>query len=385
VKRLLLLVGAIVFVDTMLYAALVPLLPHYAHRFDLSKTGAGVLVATYAAGVLLAGLPGGVAAGRYGPKRATMAGLVLMACASVAFALAGSVWTLGIARGLQGFGSGFSWAGGLAWLMAGTPRERRGELLGTALGAAVFGALFGPVLGAIASGIGTAAAFGSVALLVVGLLVRAAGTPGAPREPYSLRALPAAFRERRFAAGLWLMLLAALLFGVLDVLVPLRLAAHGLGAAGIGAIFLSAAALEAALGPLLGRFSDRRGRRLPVQLGLAASVAVSAALAFSGRPLAVVPFTLCAGLAYGSLFTPGLALVSHGAEHVGLGQGVGFGVMNAAWAMGNVLGPALGGALAQSSGDRIPYALAAVVCLLSLVAVSRGARRRTAARLAAQD
>src|SRR2546430_5829470 len=61
-----------------------------------------------------------------------------------------SAWTLGLARLLQGIGSVFSWAGGLAWLVGSGPRERRGELLGGAMGAAVFGALLGPVLGAVA-------------------------------------------------------------------------------------------------------------------------------------------------------------------------------------------------------------------------------------------
>ena len=44
-RRLLLLVCALVAVDTMLYAALTPLLPHFAHSLHLSKAGAGVLVA----------------------------------------------------------------------------------------------------------------------------------------------------------------------------------------------------------------------------------------------------------------------------------------------------------------------------------------------------
>ena len=65
-RRLLLLVGALVFVDTMLYSALAPLLPHLAVELDLSKTRAGVLVAAYAAGALLGGLPGGVASARLG-------------------------------------------------------------------------------------------------------------------------------------------------------------------------------------------------------------------------------------------------------------------------------------------------------------------------------
>ena len=52
-RRLLLLVSALVLVDTMLYAALTPLLPHYAERFGLSKQGAGALVAAYAIGALV--------------------------------------------------------------------------------------------------------------------------------------------------------------------------------------------------------------------------------------------------------------------------------------------------------------------------------------------
>ncbi len=44
-RRLLLLVGAIVLVDTMFFAALTPLLPHYVHALHLSKAGAGVLSA----------------------------------------------------------------------------------------------------------------------------------------------------------------------------------------------------------------------------------------------------------------------------------------------------------------------------------------------------
>ncbi len=58
-KRLLLLVGAIVLVDTMFYAALTPLLPHYAEELGLSKTGAGVLAGSYAFGALVAGIPAG--------------------------------------------------------------------------------------------------------------------------------------------------------------------------------------------------------------------------------------------------------------------------------------------------------------------------------------
>src|SRR5258706_15218954 len=168
-RRLLLLVSVLVFVDTMLYAALTPLLPHFANEFGLSKLSAGMLVAAYPAGALVGGLPGGAAAARLGPRRAVLVGLAGMGLASLGFALADSFWTLFAARLLPGVGSAFTWAGAFAWLVAAAPRERRGQLLGTAMGAAVFGALFGPVIGATAALVGRAAVFSALAALAVGL------------------------------------------------------------------------------------------------------------------------------------------------------------------------------------------------------------------------
>ena len=52
-RRLLLLTSAIVFFDTLFFAALTPLLPHYADALGLDKTGAGVLAAAYPAGAFL--------------------------------------------------------------------------------------------------------------------------------------------------------------------------------------------------------------------------------------------------------------------------------------------------------------------------------------------
>jgi MFS family permease len=48
---------------------------------------------------------------------------------------------------------------------------------------------------------------------------------------------------------------------------------------------------------------------------------------------------------------------------------MGFGVMNAAWAVGAVAGPALGGAIAGATGDSIPFILSALLCAAALVVV----------------
>jgi MFS family permease len=372
-------VGALVAVETMLFAALTPLLPHFAEEFGFSKSRVGVLVAAYAAGALVGGIPGGMLASRIGGQRAVLLGLGLMGIASLGFAFAGSFATLFTARFIQGCAGGCLWAGAFAWLLAVAPRDRRGELLGTAMGAAVFGALLGPVLGAAAALAGRGPVFAGLAAVAVLLGVWAMRLESAPAEMPSISALIRALRHPRFMAGLALMGLPSLLFGVLAVLAPLHLSAAGWGAAAIGAVWLVGAALETVQAPLIGRLSDRRGRFLPVRISLVAGALVSVLLAIGFRPLGYAPLIVLACLAYGMLFTPAFALIADGADEVGLAQGMAFGLMNAAWATGAMIGPAAGGAIANVTGDWIPFVLAAALCVTALDAVQRPRSRNDGA------
>jgi MFS family permease len=377
-RRLLLLVCALVWVDTMLYAALTPLLPHFVHDLHLTKAGAGVLVAAYAAGALVGGLPGGAAAARLGARRAVLVGLALMGLASLGFAFAHGFWPLAAARFLQGVGSGFTWAGAFAWLLAAAPSERRGQLIGTALGAAVFGALLGPVVGAAAALLGRDVVFTAIAALAVVFAVWTLRLEPIPPDVPSLAAMRRALRDSLFVGGLALMALPSFLFGVLSTLAPLHLAAAGWGAAAIGAVWLVGAGVETAVSPTTGRLVDRRGVLQPIQLALAAAVPISVGLAFGPRPLVYVPLIILAGGAYGALFTPAFALIAEGAERSRLAQGMAFGLMNAAWAMGALVGPAAGGAVAAATGDVVPFLVSAGFCASALAAVRRARHRTTA-------
>jgi MFS family permease len=378
-RRLVVLLSSIVALDITFFTALAPLLPHFASAYDLSKAAAGVLSACYAAGVLAASVPSGLAAARFGPKRAALAGVTLTAIASLAFGLADNAWTLGAARLLQGVGSALSWAGALAWLVAAAPRERRGALIGTTMGAAVFGALLGPVLGAIASVAGVRATFVGVSILGIALAAWVAASPGVPAQPQRLSELVHR-GDRQLLGGMWLLVLPALLFGVLTVLVPLKLHDHDWGGVAIGAVFLVTAAVETVLNPVLGHLSDRRGRLLPVRLALLGSIAVSLAFAWADSAPVVAGLVVLAGIAYGGFYTPGMTILTDAAERRGIAAGLAFGAMNGAWAAGNVVGPALGGWLAEVAGDALPYLVLAAVCLATLAATWQAAPRYLQAR-----
>jgi MFS family permease len=368
VQRILLLAGAVVFVDMLFFSALTPLLPHYAHTLGLSKTGAGALTASYPLGVLVGAIPSGVVAARLGVKPTVMLGLSAVAVCVVVFGLADHAWQLFAARFVQGTASAFSWTGALAWLIAAAPVDRRGTLIGSAFAAAVGGTLFGPVLGGVASFAGTGWTFSAVGVASLGLVAFAAATPAAtPQAPQPLSALFAAFGDRRLLMCFWLVLLPGLLFGNLSVLVPLRLSHLGYSGAAIGAVFLCTAALESGNNILVGRLSDRRGTTLPILAGLAGSTIFAAVLPWPSTALALAVVVVLASLAFGAFFTPALTLLTHVSEARGLDYGYAFALVNLAWAPGETIGAAGGGGLAHATADVVPYLALSFICIASLV------------------
>jgi MFS family permease len=371
-RRLLFLASTMVFFDVAFYAAIAPLLPDYAAEFHLSKAGAGVLSASYAAGTLFGSLPAGLLATRAGPRRTVIAGLGLLGCSSVVFGFGDRIALLDAARFSQGIAGAMIWSGALTWLVTSAPTERRGSVIGTALGTAVAGALLGPVLGALAAEVGTEVVFGAVLVLAAALAVVASRLPeaGVP-EKQPLREVAAAMGGRTVRTATAFVAIPSLMFGTVEVLVPLRINELGGGHALIAIGFISGAALEAGLAPVAGRYSDRVGRRTPFVVGLgvcALSMCVIAVAAGLGLVLGAL---ILSSLGAGICFAPALTALSEAAEASGLHQGFAAGLSNMAWAAGQVVGGLAGGAVAASSG----YALPSFTVAALLIATAAYARR----------
>ena len=372
-RRVLTLVSTIVLVDVMFYSAITPLLPSYVDDLDITKSQAGVLAGSYALGTIAASLPAGWLAAKLGARRVLFAGLMLVAISSVVFGLGEHYGLLVGARLLQGVGGAGAWAAGLAWLMTVAPKGRRGQYIGTALGTAIAGAIGGPVLGALAQLTSTEVVFSGVAVIVLVLAALVAATSiGGQAEPPGR--LADAIAERRVVAGAWLTTLPALFFGTFGVLTPLRLDDFGVGAAGVALVFLLAAAAEAVVSPLVGRLSDRRGRLLPVKIGLVGMLVASFLLPLPDVAWLLGALVLAAAAIAGTMWAPAMALLSDGAERSGLPQGMAFGLINLAWGSGQVGGSAGGAALADATTDTVPYLVLAVLAAATLAALLRGVR-----------
>jgi MFS family permease len=162
-------------------------------------------------------------------------------------------------------------------------------------------------------------------------------------------------------------MLPAVFAGVIEVLEPLRLSELGTSGPLIGAVFVTAAVVEAVVSPAAGRLSDRSGRVVPLRAGLAAAVVIALLLPM---PRGVLPVAACVVLAFAALgmcWAPAMAFLSDAADGANLPFAMTFSLANVAWATGHMLGSAGGAPLAGQFSNVVPYAALAGLGLLTLV------------------
>jgi MFS family permease len=367
-RRLVLLASAMVFLDTTFFTVVAPLLPGYKHDLHLSTAQAGVLSAAYAAGTLVASLPAGYVASRFGPRRTSIAGLLALGVVTLAFGFLRSAYPLDAARFIQGAAGALIWSGALTWLINTSPEDKRGQVIGTALGAAVAGALLGPALGALAASVGTEPVFGAVLVFALGLAFIAARIPDpVVRETQPLRDVLRCLLDRRVVEAAIFVGSPSLMFGAVDVLVPLRINALGGGHALIAVGFIGGAAVESVLSPVAGRLADRVGRRAPYVIGMAICALSMVIFAFAGSLAVVIAGLIVCSLGSGLCFAPAMTLISDSAEASGLHQGYAAGVTNMAWAAAQVIGGVAGAAVAGATGDAAPSLAIAALLVVTIV------------------
>jgi MFS family permease len=366
-RRLLFLASAMIFFDVAFFAAIAPLLPQYVDELGLTKAEAGVLSAAYAAGTLLGSLPAGFVASRMGPRKTVIHGLLLLGFSSLVFGFAEQIALLDAARFIQGIAGALIWSGALTWLITTAPEEKRGSVIGKALGTAIAGALLGPALGAIAGAIGTEPVFSSVLVITVLLSIAASRLPE-PEAPaqQSFREVMATLVSRPVLEAAAFVAVPSVMFGAIEVLVPLRIDALGGGHAVIAAGFIVGAALEAILAPRAGRLSDRVGRRLPYVIGLAICAVAMIAIATVGTLGLVLAALILTSLGAGLCFAPALTLISDVAESSRLHQGFAAGLSNMAWAAGQVIGGIGGGVVASFTGNAEPSFAIALLLMFTV-------------------
>ncbi len=367
-RRVVLLVYALIFASSAVYMALVPLAPSFAARFSLSEIEIGaVLGCSTLATVLVAG-PAGMLADRFGARRLTIWAAAVLVASCLGQATAVDFWSLAASRLVLGVANGMIWTAGLAWLLAVTSGTRRASVLGATISVSGVGVMIGPVCsGLLAERAGLATPFlvlaGGCGLLAAASLA----TEERGRSVHShlplVDTLRSIRRERVVLGGFVAMILTGLTTGLVNLLVPLQLDRNGISASGIGLALSASTGIFTVGSGLVARLGDRvASLRIAAIAALGLGATFALAVASASTP-ALVAFVLARAPFWAVLSTIAYPLGTGAAARGEAGVGAVIGLMNLLWGVAAFASPLAGGALAQAIGERWVYTLLLTTCL----------------------
>jgi MFS family permease len=358
---------ALAALDSAGYSIIAPVVPEIGDATGAGPGVMGALVACFAVGQI-AGYP---VAGRGLQWRDTRfvlgVSLALMVVGDLGFILGEGLGVYFPTRLLQGIGAGGLWIGLSFAVIERYPGREFQRLTGITAAYGV-GAIAGPAIG----GAGGIRAPFLIHLVLDLVLALALSGIGAPRTRISFQSDRAALRT----GGFWLasagILLVALTLGAFDGPLPLHFAEE-LAQAEIAALYVAAALIGAVCATLAGYLPPRPG------LG-AATLLLPAGVALAGLTSNVSLWVVAAvlvgvGLGLGEAGSLGVLLETIGVERMIVAMVV----WSQLWAVGYLVGPAVGGGVAEALGfaaiGLVPAAAAVGVAAAFVVAPRLGPSR----------
>lgn len=353
----------VIFTDMVSYGVISPSIPLFARALTASDAEMGLAFAGYPIAFTLAVLPLGLFVDRVGKNwLIATAAMVLLAGACVLMAYAWSVAVLVLARALQGLASAAAWVATQP-LVAGRdgaaePDSREMSVVTVAAGV---GVIVGPLVGSVGE-LQTPFLINGALALVCGIAAGLFLTREGPRPSPGGFPLGALLRRRGIAVACLAIFCSCACFGVLELLLPLRLDRVGYDKQWIGLAFGVFSVAYVAAQPLISRWIDRRGGLEPIGAGSVGLASVMAVVVHAtGFPVLAAMMVL-AGAFSGALFLASMFVVG---QHSAAGQrGQAYALWNLAFSLGYLVGPTAGGQLSSTVGlTSAFYAFAALLVI----------------------
>ncbi|WP_116115549.1 MFS transporter [Austwickia chelonae] len=372
-----------------------PILPAYAHSFDVGVQAAAAIVSVFALMRLLFAPASGQLIARLGERRIYLTGILIVALSTGACALATGYWQLLLFRGLGGVGSTMFTVSASALIVRLSPPTIRGRVSSLYGSGFLIGGILGPVLGTAMSGFGFRMPFVVYALT----LLAAAGVVAAFLGEEALRpkpgtpALPVMTVREAWADNAYRALMVSTFchgwanFGLRVALLPLFASTvPGMGVGWAGVALTVFAVGNAVMLPLAGRLVDEIGRKPLVIGGLLVNGAATAVIGLSHSVIALLVVSLLAGVGSGAIGPGQQATVADIVGHDRNG-----GKVLAAFQMsldsGSIVGPVLAGLIADRYGFGWAFGVTAVLSVVAVIAwiPARESFPARAARAAAEQ
>ncbi len=341
--------AAIMFADTVGYTLIIPVLPALAQELGLTETWTGIFYASYGLISLVLYLPFGYVVDRVGERLWLTGGMLLLGVTALAFSAASGFWALLACRIAQGVAASATWAAALPLAARLADKNRRGLEMSLVPMAFSLGAIGGPALGGIGEARDPFVYFSVFPFILAGLAFflvpsRVAFAQDEHAEPSKQHTLGVSLPElfsTHLAGACLVILVSCAALGAIEVLLPLQLTRIGWSRQDVGLLFAAWGAAALVSQPLIGLWSDRRGRQEPMVIGLFAGAGLLPALFLLFNSLWLLPLTLCVIVALSAALAPSMPLIADGLSEGQAGKA--FGVYNVAFSIGIVIGPWLGG------------------------------------------
>jgi len=330
------------------------LAPAIALAMDLDPAEVGLLITLHSIGAALAYLPAGLLGDQLRRRGLLLAGTFWwVAIGYVIAASAPSFWPLALALGIAGMGDA-AWHPIATGVMVQQMPERRAQALGVHAMGGTLAEVFAPLaVGFLLATFDwrTVLQLSVLPTVIMGIVFLriARHVPPSREGALSVSDLRYLWNVWRRPSGLWMMLIVIVynmaLLAILSMM-PLYLqTVRGHSAASAGVVFAATLLAGSLAQPLIGRLSDRVGRRgVTVLVLLAASAAAAtAALADDGRVL-VAALVLAVGLLVGVRAVILAATVETAGRRESTTLGLAFAIMDGVGALGAVTAGLIGSA-----------------------------------------
>lgn len=361
-----------------------PVLPLFAESIGASPAEIGwIVIASTIPGTLVS-FPAGALSDFLGHRRVLIASLVVFATAPFLYLLVHSAWQLVAVRFYHGFATAiFGTVASAA--IAERYTDDRAARLSTYSSVTIVGRSIAPFLGgalismASFGAVYVACAVSGVLALVAGLFLR----DGAPRGkqklemPHFWKSLVTVLKDR----GIMLVSLVEaaqyLVFGAIEAFLALFAASLGIPAWQIGIILGVQLVSIVFVKPLMGRVSDRVGRKQVIVPGLLIGAASVVLLPYLASFIGLSVLSLLFGLGFATVTSSTSALVADLTKNGRYGSSMG--VLRTVMDVGQSIGPVLTGWMVTVAGYGKAFALLAAILASAAILVSAGLRGRVPA------
>ena len=349
-----------------------PVLPLFTSYLGASPALVGLIAGVSAFTGIIASIPAGIFSDRLGRKRMLVFSAIIFSTAPFLYLFVTALWQLALIRFYHGFATAIFIPVAMA-LVADIFREQRGEKMGWFSTSTLAGRFMAPIIGGTI--IGAMAFSPDLSFKVVYLVCGAAGVltlllvitlpdpaeemRNEPREERTIASLKAVLSDKNIL--LTCIVEASILFayGTFETFLPLYSIKIGLSAYEIG-IFLSSQIITLALTkPIMGKFSDRHGRKPQIFAGsIIGSVCIGCFFLFKtfmALLLISISFGLCLSIVTSatSAFIADLSRQST--------RGSAMGTLGSIMDVGHTTGPIVAGLVASQFGMGYSFIAASLV------------------------